>query len=39
MVCEKLDIVSFACSKIKNIIALIPRYPPKLICCIALGSA
>ena len=39
--CEKSKTVSFASSIIKNIIAPLSRYrfPVKLICCIAFGSA
>ena len=38
---EKIHLVSFASSIIKNIVALFAqsRYPVKLICCIAFRSA
>ena len=39
--CEKPKTISFASSIMKNIVAPLsqPRFPVKLICCIAFGSA
>ena len=36
---EKSNLVSFFSSIMKNIVALFSRFPVKLICCIAFGSA
>ena len=36
--CGKSKTVSFASPMIKNITALLSRFPVKLICCIAFGS-
>ena len=37
--CEKSKIVSFPSSVMKNIVPLFSRFPVKLICYIAFGSA
>ena len=37
--CERSKIVSFLSSRMKNIVAARSKFPVKLICWIALGSA